>query len=330
MAENHRGDRLVFNTRERITSDDLNTMQKLRMFDIANILGLTSVWGTQGAVLRNLIASEQDTPGATIKIGIGQAIIYSTASSPLDGVAANGIEGHPGWHLANVEDVQTVTFAANTSGDPRIDCVMMKPIASNADLETKDIFDEDLDDFTATPNTPKRKRMACTVANGGIYVKQGTPGVIPVEPDDDLQAIKLCAVLLEDAYTTILDAEIFDRRTPVVAPSYKARIDTDGTLTGLARKVNGADVEIDDHPSAGVYEFLMEGFSTSAGFLTHEGASTTTHVSVKVTLYKATTDDCVAAVSITDGGRLTIKFSDAADHEFFLEVDDIGMSGCGQ
>lgn len=336
MATSKFGDWVKWATRERLLSNDLVDLSKTIMSNLmefggriigAHSIGSTHLQGT-GCVLSGLKVQAQNPVSANVEVVTGRGLVYRPSLADLD--SYNDV------YPIIVETVQVVPIAANASGNPRIDLILAKPIAADAELETRDIFSTITKLFTATPNTVKRRRYAATVANGGIYVKQGTPGASPVWPAADANTMVLGAVTVDNGFVTIADAKIEDARLAPIGDWRHPKVH--GTIVGatglwseidashtMVRRYGGANLVLDSHPAAGRYIFVPSGFTMRSDNKLWGTVHVTPFTGAAVTRRSATFQ--------IGTPNIEINIFDAADagvdNDFHITVEDVGLRGTG-
>lgn len=333
MAVDKPGDRLVFNTRERLLSSDLNSMQKLLRWDFTSFFGhlFTNVFGTGGAteygrVLSGLKVQATDPVSNQITVKKGIALVYG---SDNDG----GEAGDAAWNAWSVVPVYAdvnLTVSPNSSGNPRIDIVLLKCDRENKELETKDIFNTVTRLFVPTISTPKRYRTAADATNEFVYIKEGTPAGSPAQPSVDSGTILLGRISVADGFVTIATGVLRDKRTPLKPPRWRGRILGSTGAVQWYSSEGGAEVTFDSN-ATGVFVFTYSGLSKSSA------ASGPPIASVKVTPYMETGEDPLSYYVVAlEEDKVQIEFYwwnegtvswDLADPlSFDLEVEDYGSS----
>lgn len=133
----------------------------------------------------DMLVAQQGTPNMTVQVAAGKVYAFKPDSSNV-------------YHV-NLDASQNVTIASNSSGNPRIDSVVVKI------------------DLAVTPNN-----QADNVAS--LVIVQGTPAASPSAPTDSaIQSavgagnpfFRLADVTVANGATSITNANIADKRTGV-------------------------------------------------------------------------------------------------------------------
>lgn len=275
------GDRHKFPTRERLTSDNLQESIELAEMDSRRFSGnyVRFADGYYGYIEMGCKVVEDSPTAMTLRVGNGYGRIWS--ATELDGIDNTVFdENYHGYHSFTVGGSanQEVTISANSSGNPRIDLVVLELVVADAEGENVDIFNTTTRVFDSTPSTPKRIRKDLTVANGGISVITGTPGASPAEPSFGNYQIPLAAVYVANGTTTLANAVIFDRRIPMNPKKFFGRFTSSGAKSthafyGTNRTIEARsggfigesfDVTFDSQPGTGRYLFDLTGFKVDA------------------------------------------------------------------
>lgn len=156
------------------------------------------------SILNGLLVQQNGTPNKSVNVLKGVCYIPNSSYAQADGLNTRF------WRATNTATVNVV-IADNASGNPRIDIICAK-------LDTG-----------VTPDAD-----ASNVAT--IVVVQGTPGAVPAVPATPSNHIKLADVAVANGFSTIVTANITDKR-----PIGKLTFANDGwneLPTGFTRSSN--------------------------------------------------------------------------------------------
>jgi hypothetical protein len=182
---------LFENTNERLVSKDVNRLQRFLSAGVAEMLrymldvsandddeaaGRTTEYATTGTPLRAEVLS-----GLWVQPVIGSLQLFVQPGA-LCAIAPDGDADASNYKM--VTDAGSLdgslVMTANATGNPRLDVVECQVTNVTAETDTRDVFDETIEDFTAQVGLMKatKGQLTYTVRLGSTTSGAGFPGVI--------------------------------------------------------------------------------------------------------------------------------------------------------
>jgi hypothetical protein len=189
--------------------------------------------GTFGDVINYCLVSDGGTAfmwptGGARQITTEPGMIYQW----VDGYAPDGYNCNLlGYQLGEGE--LGTTFAANSSGNPRIDALCVKLSYSTVDSETRDFQDATTGDTTSTSTLKQR----ITVLTSSVV--QGTPGATPARPTIPDGYVAYCYCYLSNGQGALTAPNIWDNRLPMRMGSIRTYAHAGTTTNAWAVSSNG-------------------------------------------------------------------------------------------
>jgi len=219
---------VLFQLDEEVLSSDLNNIGNLASKAAVDpALGL--VGGVDGTPLNVVRSGLLATPGSglAVNLSIGDLLRYAGGSPG---------EFQSLYKLGAVQAQQTLSIAANSSGQDRVDLISAHEVLNASGSASRNIIS--LPARTVTPS------MVNTASIPGLSftVTAGTPGSNPAIPATPGGDVPLWAVYVPNGATSIADADLIDLRRPMAPRGLGA--DAHGRVRGLELVASGADVRV--------------------------------------------------------------------------------------
>ena len=230
--------RIIWNTRERVTSTDLQDIQTLQHRALHEAVVLLASGGNTRR--HGVVSGLRVTPlGAGMDVSVSAGLALVAASAPTsDDSATQWVE------LAAAE---TVTLAAADPVNPRWDVIEISATDAVELSSLRDIFNPALGTFT--PATVEKRRRSTPT----LHATTGTAAAVPTFPTGTAGRIPLAYVYVPAAAAALdLNSEILCR--PMLSRLDSLRDDTAVQVRGGGISSDGTVATIELHGAQGTFD----------------------------------------------------------------------------
>ena len=230
--------RIIWNTRERLTSTDLQDVQTLQH---RALLEATVLLASGGGTRRHGVVS-----GLQVTVlGGGMDVSVSAGLATIAAIAPTADDSASQW--VELESAQTVTVGAADPVNPRWDVIEIEAADAVELSSLRDIFNPALGTFT--PATVEKRRRSTPT----LYVTAGTPAAVPTFPSGSAGRLPLGYVYVPAVAVALdLNSEVLCR--PMLSRLDSLRNDTAVQVRGGGVSADGTTATVELHGAQGTFD----------------------------------------------------------------------------